>query len=222
MTFSLTLVIIVATCIVSFIGFSNRDLINKLIFYPPAIKQNKEWFRFFSHGLIHADIGHLFFNMFALYSFGNVIEQIFGALFGSAGGGIVYLFFYISALAISSIPTYVKNQNNSAYMSLGASGAVSSIVFAFMVLAPTQKIGILFLPFGLPAFIFGFLYMALSAYLDKKGTGNINHSAHLFGALYGIVFIIIACLAVHYPVLANFIAQIKDYISPAKATNPFG
>ncbi|MFT4203403.1 MAG: rhomboid family intramembrane serine protease [Chitinophagaceae bacterium] len=221
MTFSLTLVIIVATCIVSFIGFSNRDVINKLIFYPPAIDQNKEWYRFFSHGLIHADVGHLFFNMFALYSFGNVIEQLFEALFGRMGL-LAYLLFYVSALAVSSIPTYLKNRNNSYYMSLGASGAVSSLVFAFMLFAPTQKIGILFLPFGIPAFIFGFLYVALSAYLDKKGTGNINHSAHLFGALYGIVFIVAASFFVHYPLLTNFIEQIKEYVTPTRAANPFG
>lgn len=220
MTFSLTLVIVVVTSIVSFICFSNRDLLNKLIFYPPAIAHNKEWYRFFSHGLIHADLGHLAFNMIALYSFGEIVELYFSALFGGAGR-IIFLLFYISALAISSIPTYIKNKDNSLYMSLGASGAVSSLVFAFMVLAPTQKIGILFLPFNIPAFIYGFLYIALSAYLDKRGTGNINHSAHLFGALYGIAFIVIACMLAHYPILTNFMEQIKDYVSPAKAANPF-
>jgi len=220
MTFSLTLVIIVATCIVSFIGLSNRDVINKLIFYPPAIQQNKEWYRFFSHGLIHADIGHLFFNMFALYSFGETLERFFGALFGNAGY-VIYLLFYVSALAISSIPTYLKQKNNSSYMSLGASGAISAVVFAVIMLIPTSKLGILFLPIDIPAFIFGILYVALSAYLDKRGTGNINHSAHLFGALYGIVFIILVCQIGNYPLLTNFIGQIKDYISPSKAANPF-
>lgn len=220
MTFSLTLVIIVVTCIVSFIGFSNRNLINKLIFYPPSISQEKEWYRFFSHGLIHADIGHLFFNMFSLYSFGNALEHILDGLFGSVGW-IVYLFFYISALAISSIPTYVKNKHNASHMSLGASGAISAVVFAVIVVFPTTKLGILLLPFEVPAFIFGILYVVLSAYLDKRGGGSVNHSAHLFGALYGILFILIVGLLAHYPIWTSFINQIKDYFTPTKASNPF-
>ncbi len=221
MTFNLTLIIVVATSIVSFIGFSNRDLINKLIFYPPAIAQNKEWYRFFSHGLIHADIGHLIFNMIALYSFGDFLEDFIVYKFGLGLGYIVYLFFYASALLISSIPTYIKNKDNTYYMSLGASGAVSSVVFALIVLRPTSSLYLMLIPIPIPSFIYGVLYVILSAYLDKKGTGNINHSAHLFGALYGIVFIIISCLIVHYPVLTNFVDQIKDYVTPAKAANPF-
>ncbi|WP_447642877.1 MULTISPECIES: rhomboid family intramembrane serine protease [Chitinophagaceae] len=220
MVFNLNLIIIVATCIISLIGFSNRELINKLIFSPAAVNQNKEWYRFLTHGFIHADVGHLFFNMYALYSFGNALEDFFGALFGSFGW-VVYLIFYLSALIISSIPTYLKNKGNAFYMSLGASGAVSSIVFAVIMLSPTSKLGILLLPFEIPAFIFGFLYVALSAYLDKRGTGNINHSAHLFGALYGIVFIIIACQLVDYPVLTGFVKQVQLYFSPNKALSPF-
>lgn len=220
MTFSLTLVIIVVTCIVSFIGFSNRDLINKLIFYPPAIKQNNEWYRFVSHGLIHADIGHLFFNMFSLYSFGEALEHLFGGLFGGAGL-LIYLLFYISAIAISSIPTYLKNKDNQYYMSLGASGAISAVVFAVIIVFPTTKLGIIFLPFEIPAFIFGVLYVILSAYLDKKGSGNVNHSAHLYGALYGIAFIIIVSQIVHFPIISNFIGQIKDYIGGSRTSNPY-
>ncbi|PZP45851.1 MAG: rhomboid family intramembrane serine protease [Pseudopedobacter saltans] len=220
MTFNITLVIIVITCIVSFIGFSNRDLINKLIFYPPSIKQSNEWYRFISHGLIHADIGHLFFNMFSLYSFGGALETVLKNFFGGAGT-IVYILFYVSAIVISSIPTYLKNKDNQYYMSLGASGAISAVVFAVIVIFPTIPLGILLLPFEIPAFIFGVLYVILSAYLDKKGTGNVNHSAHLYGALYGIFFIAVLCQFVHFPIFTNFILQIKAYFTSSHASNPY-
>lgn len=220
MTFGLTIVIIVVTCIISFIGFSNRNAINKLIFSPTAVKYNKEWYRFITHGFIHADMGHLFFNMLSLYFFGPFLEMFFDIRCGSLGW-LVYLFFYLSALVVSSVPTYLKNTENQYYLSLGASGAISAVVFATIVLRPTVGIYFMFIPIPIPAFIYGVLYVIISAYLDKKGTGNINHSAHLFGALYGIAFIIIVGLLTNYPILSSFVEQIQSYLSPSKAASPF-
>ncbi|MDE1192256.1 MAG: rhomboid family intramembrane serine protease [Arachidicoccus sp.] len=210
----ITLIIIIVTCIVSFMAFSNGSIIERLIFYPPAISQQNQWYRFFSCGLIHADMGHLFFNMFCFYSFGKFVESAFSEMFGNGIGEFLYLLMYISALLICLLPSYFKNKNNYSYRSLGASGAVSAVVFASIILSPTSKIGILFLPVGAPAFIFGILYLIISAVLDKRGAGGINHSAHIYGGLYGIVFLIIMSkLFSQYDVINGFIFQVRGYLS---------
>ncbi|MBC7849494.1 MAG: rhomboid family intramembrane serine protease, partial [Chitinophagaceae bacterium] len=211
---SVTLIIIIITCLISFYGFSNQKLVDDLIFYPPAISRNKQWYRFFSCGLIHADMGHLFFNMFALYLFGDGqnksgVEHSFVMIFGDKGK-ILYLALYILALAFCLLPTYSKNKNNPEYRSLGASGAVSAVIFVQILLSPMMGIGIIFVPVFIAGFVFGALYLAVSSWLDKRGGGNVNHSAHIFGALFGVVFMIIACkLFSDFPVLQNFIDQVK-------------
>lgn len=210
---SVTLVIIVITCIVSFMAFSNEQLMGKLIFYPPAISEHGQWYRFFSCGFIHGDFGHLAFNMYAFYTFGIVVEDSFGYIFGSGFGKFLYLLLYISALFVCLLPTYVKNKNNYGYQSLGASGAVSAVVFVSILLMPTAEIGLIFVPFlSLPSFIFGVIYLVISAWLDKRGRSRINHSAHLYGGIYGIAFLILACqLFSHFNVLAQFTLQVRSY-----------
>ena len=209
MEFSITLIIIIATCIVSFIAFSNRNLLDQFIFYPPAVRRG-QWYRFFSCGLIHADWGHLIFNMLALYFFGEGVEFRFVEAFG-AMGRLVYLGMYVLALAASVIPTYINNKDNYHYRSLGASGAVSAVIFAGILFDPLRGIGLFFIPVYIAGFLFGILYLFVSGWLDKKGGGNINHSAHIFGALFGIGFTIIAFQAFSdIPVLQNFVDEIKN------------
>jgi len=215
MDFSITLIIIIITCIVSISAFSNQKIIEDLIFYPPAVSQHRQWYRFFSCGLIHADWAHLFFNMYVLYAFGagqrkQGIEYIFKDVFESKGA-FLYLIMYIAALAVCLIPTYNKNKDNYSYRSLGASGAVSAVVFAYMMFNPMQGMGLLFLPIYIPGFLFGIIYLAVSSWLDKRGGGNINHSAHIWGAIFGVVFVIFACKVFSdYPVLQHFIDQVKN------------
>ncbi|MEO7802556.1 MAG: rhomboid family intramembrane serine protease [Ginsengibacter sp.] len=209
----ITISIIIVTVIVSFIALNNERLMDKLIFYPPAVTDNREYYRFVSCGFIHADMFHLIFNMFTFYSFGTVvIEPVFNHLFG-VYGGVLYLLFYLSALVVSVVPTYFKNKDNSSYRSLGASGAVSAIVFAGIIINPLMQLSLIIIPIPFPAFIFGFAYLLITYYLDKRGSGNINHSAHLWGALYGIIFIIvIAKLFAGTDLLTNFVIQVKGYI----------
>jgi membrane associated rhomboid family serine protease len=217
MEFSITLLIIIATTIISISGFSNQRLIDDLIFYPPAVKRG-QWYRFFSCGLIHADVGHLLFNMFALYIFGagqnkSGVEFQFIEIFGQSGKWI-YLLMYVLALAASLIPTYSRNIDNYHYRSLGASGAVSAVVFAKILFEPIRGIGLFFIPVFIAGFLFGIIYLLVSGWLDKKGGGNINHSAHIFGAIFGVGFTILACkFFSDFPVLAMFIDQIR-YMDP--------
>ena len=209
MEISITLIIIIATSIISFIAFSNHKLLDQFIFYPPAVRRGQVY-RFFSCGLIHADWGHLIFNMISLYLFGEAVESKFMEAFGPLGK-LVYLGMYVLALAASVIPTYINNKDNYHYRSLGASGAVSAVIFAGILFFPLAKLGLFFIPIYVAGFLFGIIYLLVSGWLGKRGGGNINHSAHIFGALFGVGFTIIACQAFSdYPVLEIFVDVIRN------------
>lgn len=210
---TITLSIILLTSVISFTGFSNQKVQDDLIFYPPAITNRNQWYRFVTSGLIHADIMHLLFNMYSFYLFGDLVERTFVQIFGESGK-IIYLLLYIISLIVCLLPTYFNNQNNYHYRSLGASGAVSAVIFAGIFLYPTMGMGIFPIPFHIPGFVFGPLYLILSAYLAKKGQGNINHSAHIWGAIFGIVFLIITTSFLSkFNALENFVNAIKLYIA---------
>ncbi|MCO5240656.1 MAG: rhomboid family intramembrane serine protease [Chitinophagaceae bacterium] len=212
---SVTLLILIVTSIVSIVALKNEQLLDNLIFYPPAVTERKQYYRFFTCGFIHANIPHLVFNMYSFWIFGEYVEILFMSIFGHMGRWY-YLLMYITALAVCLLPTYAKNKDNYYYRSLGASGAVSAVIFVFIFLNPLQGIGLIFLPRELmiPGFIFGFLYLAISSYLDKKGGGNINHSAHIWGAIYGIIFLIVtAWLFSGINLLDNFLLSVKSYFS---------
>lgn len=208
---SITLIIIIITCIVSFTAFSNQKITDQLIFYPPAVTNQNQWYRFFSCALIHADITHLIFNMFSFYSFGGFVESAFAEYFGSLGS-VLYVALYVISQFLCLLPTYAKHKEDYYYRSLGASGAVSAIIFAGIFLSPLQRMGLMFIPIPIPGFIFGFIYLAITAYLDRRGAAGINHSAHLFGALAGVGLLVIFGFAFSpYNLLAIFIQQIRSF-----------
>ena len=211
MEFTITLIIVIITTLVSIGGFNNQKMIDDLIFYPPAVTRQKQWYRFFTCGLIHADFAHLAFNMLSLYLFGRFVEEKFLEIFGETGKWY-YLVMYISALLVSLLPTYLKNKNNAAYRSLGASGAVSAVVFAGLMVAPGIEVGFFIIPPIIPGFIFGPLYLLISIYLDKRGGDNINHSAHIWGAVYGVLFVIVAGKLVGYDAIREFIDGVQLYL----------
>lgn len=211
MQLSITLVIIIITSIVSFTAFNNQKVTNDLIFYPPAVTDQKQWYRFFSCGLIHGDFTHLLFNMLSLYLFGRFVETSFEQIFGDVGKWY-YLVMYVSALMVSLLPTYIKHKNDYYYRSLGASGAVSAVVFAGLMIAPYVEVGFFIIPPIIPGFIFAPLYLLISAYLDRNGRDNINHSAHIWGALFGLFFIIVAGKMAGYNAIGSFIEGVKYYL----------
>jgi membrane associated rhomboid family serine protease len=193
MELSITLIIIIITSIISFSAFNSQKIIDDLIFYPPSVTERGQWYRFFTCGLIHADIGHLIFNMISLYMFGEFVENSFSSeILFAEKGKFMYLGMYVIALFICLIPTFIKHKNDYYYRSLGASGAVSAVVFAGILFAPTAKLGFFFIPPVIPGYIFGPVYLIASTYLEKQAKDNVNHSAHIWGALFGIVFIIVA------------------------------
>jgi membrane associated rhomboid family serine protease len=211
MQLDITTIIIIITALVSIGGFSNQKIIADLIFYPPAVTRHNQWYRFFTCGLIHADVGHLIFNMLSLYLFGRFVEDTFTQIFAENGKWL-YLLMYVTSLFVCLLPTYFKNRNNSQYRSLGASGAVSAVVFAGLMVAPYVEVGFFIIPPIIPGFIFGPLYLLITAWLDRKGGGNINHSAHLWGALYGVLFIIVAGRMVGYDAIQAFTEGVRLYL----------
>lgn len=210
---SITVIIIIITVLVSLTAFSNSKVMNDLIFYPPAVTSNNQYYRFITSGFIHADYGHLLFNLLSFYFFGQFVEGAFQYIFGGSGK-ILYLLMYVMALVASLLPTYFKNKNNQYYRSLGASGAVSAVIFAGILLDPLNKIYLMLIPIGIPGFVFGPVYLLISAWLDKKGNDNINHSAHIWGALFGVAFLIVAGqLTGEYHAVPEFVDKLKGYFN---------
>ncbi len=180
----ITIGIIIVTCITSLLCFNNEEAFNKLCLHPYVMYRRKgELFRFVTVGFVHADLGHLLFNMLTLWFFGKTME-------GSVFSEVQYLFFYISALALSSVNDYVDQKNNPNYRSCGASGAVSAVLFSLVLYEPW---GVVYLKFIIPIYfvLFAVFYIGYSYYMSKKGNDNIGHGAHLWGALYGIAYTLI-------------------------------
>lgn len=187
---SLTIIIIISTGIVSFLAFQNQQLFDKLKFNAYYIRRDREWHRFLSHALLHADFAHLIINMIVLWSFGRVVQSFFSMDFG--GMGLLYfLGLYIGGAFFSTLYDYAKQKDNIYYNAVGASGAVAAVVFASIILYPGGSIFLFFIPIGIPSWLFGLLYLVYSAYMGKRGQGNIGHNAHFWGSVFGIVFTIL-------------------------------
>jgi membrane associated rhomboid family serine protease len=179
---SVTVLLIVVTCLVSWRAMHDMRLMDRLILWPPAIQRQHQYDRLLTHGFVHADLQHLLFNMITLYFFGRMIEQAFAPYIGRIGFGL----FYLSALLVAILPTYLRHRDDARYRSLGASGAVSAVLFAFILIKPWALIFVFVVP--VPAIIYGVLYVGYSLWMDRRGNDNINHSAHLWGAGYGVLF----------------------------------
>lgn len=200
--FTITMSILVLTCVVSFAAFNNSRIIDGLIFWPPAISQRHQYYRFLSCGLIHADMMHLVFNMFTLYFFGRVMEAYYMGILGLPH--FYYLVLYAGAVIVANIPTYLKRKDDYNYRSLGASGGVCAVIFAFVLLRPWTTIQVFFVP--IPAIIYAGLFLAYSVYMGKRGGDNVNHDAHFWGALFGVVFTI----AVRPEVINIFLNELRQ------------
>ncbi|MBR4802381.1 MAG: rhomboid family intramembrane serine protease [Bacteroidales bacterium] len=184
----ITIVIIAITAIVSIIAFSKREMLNAMLFNAYLVWNYRKIYRLFSHGLIHGSWGHLFFNMLTLYFFGTNTEQWFQAAWGNMWGAVLFVLLYVSAIAVSSLADLRKYRYEPKYNSLGASGAVSAVLFASVFFDPMMGIYIYLIPIPVPGFIFAPLYLLYCQWMAKRGRDNIGHTAHFWGAVYGFVF----------------------------------
>jgi membrane associated rhomboid family serine protease len=182
----MTVFIVIITSIISIMAFSRPEMMGRLSFNPYQVYHRKQYYRFLTHALVHADWVHLFINMFVLFSFGTAVEYYFDIL-GLASPVLAYILLYTGAIIISSLTTLKKHKDNHWYNSVGASGGVSAVIFTSIFFAPWQSL-LLYGVIPVPGIIFGVLYLAYSHYMSKKASDNINHDAHFIGAVFGLVF----------------------------------
>lgn len=200
----LTLILITITSLVSILCFTGTLNGDKLLFNAYYVWHRKEWYRLFSYGVVHGSWWHLFFNMLTLYFFGRVVEQYFALAFGDTLGIVLYVVLYVSAIAVSSIRDLVKFKDDWNYNAVGASGTVSAILFASILFEPKMGIYIYLIPIPVPGYIFAPLYLLYCWYMAKRNMDNIGHSAHFWGAVYGLVFPLICKPAI----LSHFLFQL--------------
>jgi membrane associated rhomboid family serine protease len=185
----MTNAIVIITVVISLLAFYNREIMQRLIFNPYLITEHRQWYRFITAGFIHADFLHLLINMLVFWSFGRVVETYYAALFEEKAT-FYYILLYLGGIVVSITPSYVKNKHNAAYNSLGASGAVAAVLFAAILFQPLNKIYLYGL-IGLPGIVVGIAYLGYSYYMNKRGGGFINHDAHFWGAVFGMIFTIL-------------------------------
>lgn len=206
-SFSITLLIVAVTVIISIMAFGNEELKMKTILAPNLMQHNNEWHRMLTSGFLHADWMHLLVNMYVLWIFGGpLLEEFYIKLFDGSGR-LIYLGMYLSAIVIANVPSMLKHKDDPRYLSLGASGAVSAVVFGSILFYPDLTL-YLFFAIPMPAVLFGALYLVYSFYMSKRGGDNINHDAHFVGAVYGFFFPVIF----HPHLLLGFFEQIKNIL----------
>jgi membrane associated rhomboid family serine protease len=183
---TVTLILIGITCVVSWLAWQNVTLLDALIMWPPGVHKQRQWYRLLSYGFVHANFTHLLFNMVTLYFFGRIIEGVITEKIGVAG----YLLFYLGGIIASILPSYGEHREDENYRSLGASGAVSAVLFAFILFQPWAMIYVFFVV-GVPAIVYAALYVGYTIWANLRGGDGVNHSAHLWGGAYGVAFVLV-------------------------------
>ncbi|MFT6828839.1 MAG: membrane associated rhomboid family serine protease [Roseivirga sp.] len=185
----ITYILMVIIGLVTYFAWQRPEWHKRLMLNPYLTVQNRQYYRLLTSGFVHNNSMHLFLNLFTLYFFGLAIEQIFYTYFGDLGLAL-YVILFITAIVVANYPTTLKHKHNPGYNSLGASGGVSALVLAFILFDPVRDL-CLYAIICLPGYILGGLFIAYSVIMSKRNSDNINHDAHLFGALYGMIFTLI-------------------------------
>ncbi len=204
--YPVTIILITANVIFSLIGFSNPDFINKMIGWPYYEKRNNQYYRFLTSGFLHADWMHLIFNMFTLFFFGRNIEFIFSE--GNLGGPVAYIALYFFGLLTANLPGYFKHNDDRDYRSLGASGAVSAVIFATILFSPWSSI-YLYGALKVSAALYAVLYIVYCVYMSRRNMDNIGHDAHLWGGVFGLVFTLVLLAVLRADLFPYIVEDLK-------------
>lgn len=188
---TITLFIIILTGVISYLSFQNDDLMEKLIHRPYVEAQDKQLYRLVTAGFLHADWTHLLINLYVFYSFGGYVESWYKYQFGVLKGGVLFALMYLLSMVLANLVTFQKHRSNAMFASVGASGAIAGVLFAFILFEPWNML-LLFFIVPIPAFLFAILYLIYSHYASRNAYHErIDHDAHLFGALTGMAFTIL-------------------------------
>ncbi len=190
MGIGITEIIVALTCLISWQALNNQNFQNQCMFIPYNVKHSKEYYRLLSHVLVHADFAHLAFNMISMFYLGKYLEMQLVYEYGNLGMYYFIILYLLGGLAATILP-YSRNSDNSMYRSLGASGAVSAVVFATIMWNPQLELMLLFIPIPIKAYILGPIYLAVEYYSMRRGGSGIAHDAHIGGALFGILFVLL-------------------------------
>lgn len=189
--------------------FNNRSWLSRLSFSPFEVHQSGQWYRFVTHVFVHSNWPHLLINLFVFYSFGNYVVSAYQGIKGNILGGLLFAVMMIGAAVFSSIKSFAKHKDNPTYHAVGASGVVSAVLFAFVLMQPLNGVYLFFIPIPIPAFLFGGAYLFYEYYMDKKMDDKVAHDAHFFGALFGILF---TCF-LDFNIPVNFISSVFSYFT---------
>ena len=187
MEFTYGLMIVIG--LVTYVAWKQPELHAKLMLNPYQTVQQKQYWRLLTSGFVHNNPMHLFLNLFTLFFFGAAIERIFNVYFPQAGA-LLFILLFVTAVIVANVPTLIKHRNNPHYNSLGASGGVSALVLAFVLFDPLRDL-CLYAIICLPGYILGAIFIVYSIIMGKRGRDNINHDAHLWGAIYGVIFVLL-------------------------------
>ncbi len=202
----ITILIIIITCVISILSFRQQELFNRLQFNAYQIVHRREFYRIITHAFVHANWWHLFVNMFVLYFFGIHVEAKLHQLAQDnllKYPVLVYLILYFLAVIFASTISLVRYKDAIWYNSVGASGAVSAIMFFNIFFHPWRKL-YLYGMLGIPGIVFAIIYLIYSQYMSRRGGDNINHDAHFLGAVFGFVF----PLFINLNLIKEFLSQL--------------
>lgn len=206
---TITGIIIVITCLISYMTFNDASAFSKLKHHPYSEAHQGEYYRMLTSGFLHGDLMHLLLNMYVLYEFGSVVERLYLAELGPSTGRIAFVGMYLVTIVAANIPTHLKYRNVSGYAAIGASGAVSGLLFAYVVFYPWSWLGIMFV-IPCPAIVFAALYLVYSSWASKNSNDNIGHDAHFYGAIVGMLI----TFALMPDQLSGFAERLLDYRGP--------
>lgn len=205
----ITYVLIAFTSLISIPAFKNQDWFSKLQFNPYQVYHRKQWYRMLTHGFLHANWTHLIINMLVLYFFGPHVENHLNNILGPGlqqWHNLVYLFFYFAAIIVASLTSLFRHRNDPWYNAVGASGAVSAVLFLFIFFNPWELL-YLYGIIPIPGIIMGVAYLIYSHYMSKRESDNVNHDAHISGAVFGFIF----PLFIDVRLIIDFINRLTDF-----------